>query len=139
MRGEIRTAFVAPKGKKLVSADYSQIELRVLAHVADIPQLKRAFAEGQDIHAMTASEMFGVPIEGMDPMIRRQAKKRSISGLFMAFQALVSPISLVLGALRRVTISKLILSASQVLKIIWKQQRNKPRICRDALWPPHPF
>lgn len=71
---EIRTAFVAPKGKKLISADYSQIELRVLAHVADIPQLKKAFAEGQDIHAMTASEMFGVPIEGMDPMIRRQAK-----------------------------------------------------------------
>ncbi len=71
---KIRQAFVAEKGNKLVSADYSQIELRILAHVADIPQLKQAFADGLDIHAMTASEMFGVPIEGMDPLIRRQAK-----------------------------------------------------------------
>jgi len=71
---KIRSAFVAPEGSKLISADYSQIELRVVAHVADIPQLKKAFAEGQDIHAMTASEMFGVPIEGMDPMVRRRAK-----------------------------------------------------------------
>lgn len=70
----IRTAFVADKGNKLLSADYSQIELRVLAHIADISQLKQAFADGLDIHAMTASEMFGVPIEGMDPMVRRQAK-----------------------------------------------------------------
>jgi DNA polymerase I len=70
----IRTAFVAAPGHKLVSADYSQIELRVLAHVADIPQLKRAFAEGLDIHAMTASEMFGVPIAGMDSSVRRRAK-----------------------------------------------------------------
>jgi DNA polymerase I len=70
----IRTAFVAPPGFKLVSADYSQIELRVLAHVADIPQLKKAFAEGLDIHAMTASEMFNVPIAGMDSSVRRRAK-----------------------------------------------------------------
>ena len=70
----IRTAFIAPKGSKLISADYSQIELRVLAHVADIPQLRKAFAEGLDIHAMTASEMFGVPVKGMDPLIRRRAK-----------------------------------------------------------------
>jgi DNA polymerase I len=70
----IRTAFIAPPHHKLVSADYSQIELRVLAHVADIPQLKNAFAEGLDIHAMTASEMFGVPIEGMDSSVRRRAK-----------------------------------------------------------------
>ncbi|MEJ8475007.1 DNA polymerase I [Roseibium algae] len=71
---KIRQAFVAATGHKLISADYSQIELRVLAHMADIPQLKKAFEDGLDIHAMTASEMFGVPIEGMDPMIRRQAK-----------------------------------------------------------------
>ncbi len=70
----IREAFVAPPGKLLLSLDYSQIELRILAHVADIPALKQAFRDGLDIHAMTASEMFGVPIEGMDPMIRRQAK-----------------------------------------------------------------
>src|SRR5690606_23763495 len=61
-------------GHKLVSADYSQIELRVLAHVADIPQLRQAFADGIDIHAMTASEMFGVPVEGMPSEIRRRAK-----------------------------------------------------------------
>ena len=71
---EIRTAFVASQGHKLVSADYSQIELRVLAHIADIPQLKAAFAEGLDIHAMTASEMFGVPVAGMPGEVRRRAK-----------------------------------------------------------------
>ena len=70
----IRTAFIAAPGHKLVSADYSQIELRVLAHVADIPQLKKAFADGLDIHAMTASEMFNVPITGMDSSVRRRAK-----------------------------------------------------------------
>ncbi|QDY69726.1 DNA polymerase I [Qingshengfaniella alkalisoli] len=70
----IREAFVADEGKVLLSLDYSQIELRILAHIADIDALKQAFLDGQDIHAMTASEMFNVPIEGMDPMIRRQAK-----------------------------------------------------------------
>ena len=70
----IRQAFVAPSGHRLVALDYSQIELRILAHVADIPALKQAFREGIDIHAMTASQMFGVPVEGMDPMVRRQAK-----------------------------------------------------------------
>src|SRR5271166_1674592 len=71
---KIRRAFVAPAGHKLISVDYSQIELRLLAHVADIPALKKAFAEGLDIHAMTASEMFGVPIAGMPAEIRRRAK-----------------------------------------------------------------
>ncbi len=71
---KIRRAFVAPKGMKLVSADYSQIELRILAHMADIPALKRAFSEELDIHAMTASEMFGVPILGMPSEVRRRAK-----------------------------------------------------------------
>lgn len=71
---KIRTAFIASPGHKLLSADYSQIELRVLAHVADIPQLRQAFEDGIDIHAMTASEMFGVPVEGMPSEIRRRAK-----------------------------------------------------------------
>ncbi|MGO4351538.1 DNA polymerase I [Rhizobium sp. RAF36] len=71
---KIRTAFISTPGHKLISADYSQIELRVLAHVADIPQLTQAFADGVDIHAMTASEMFGVPVEGMPSDVRRRAK-----------------------------------------------------------------
>ncbi|MGB3810232.1 MAG: DNA polymerase I [Parvibaculum sp.] len=71
---KIRTAFVADKGNKLISADYSQIELRLLAHIADIASLRQAFADGLDIHAMTASEMFGVPVNGMDPAVRRRAK-----------------------------------------------------------------
>ncbi|MCB1496502.1 MAG: DNA polymerase I [Bauldia sp.] len=70
----IRTAFIAGDGRKLISADYSQIELRVFAHVADIPELKQAFAEGLDIHAMTASEMFNVPVEGMPREVRNRAK-----------------------------------------------------------------
>ncbi|MEO0695436.1 MAG: DNA polymerase I [Pseudomonadota bacterium] len=71
---KIRTAFVPEKGNVLISADYSQIELRLLAHIADLPSMKQAFADGIDIHAMTASEMFGVPIKDMDPMVRRRAK-----------------------------------------------------------------
>ncbi|MDJ0930353.1 DNA polymerase I [Breoghania sp.] len=71
---KIRKAFVAADGAKLLSADYSQIELRVLAHMAEIPQLVQAFADGLDIHAMTASGIFNVPVKDMDPMIRRRAK-----------------------------------------------------------------
>ncbi|MEM9497807.1 MAG: DNA polymerase I [Pseudomonadota bacterium] len=70
----IREAFVAGDGKVLISLDYSQIELRILAHMADIPELKQAFADGLDIHAMTASEMFHVPLDDMTPEIRRRAK-----------------------------------------------------------------
>ncbi len=71
---KIRTAFVPEKGNVLISADYSQIELRLVAHIADLKSMKQAFADGVDIHAMTASEMFNEPVEGMDPMIRRRAK-----------------------------------------------------------------
>jgi DNA polymerase I len=71
---KIRRAFVAAPGRKLVSADYSQIELRLLAEIADIAALKKAFREGLDIHALTASEMFGVPVKGMPGEIRRRAK-----------------------------------------------------------------
>jgi DNA polymerase-1 len=71
---KIRKAFIAEPGMKLLSVDYSQIELRLAAEMADIPALKEAFRRGDDIHAMTASQVFGVPIEGMDPMVRRKAK-----------------------------------------------------------------
>ena len=70
----IREAFVAETGKTLVALDYSQIELRILAHIANLPALKEAFARGDDIHAMTASEMFDVPMDEMTPDIRRRAK-----------------------------------------------------------------
>ena len=72
--GRIRRAFIAAPGHLLVSADYSQIELRLLAHVADLPSLKDSFARGEDIHARTASEVFGVPMAGMDALTRRRAK-----------------------------------------------------------------
>jgi DNA polymerase-1 len=71
---KIRKAFIAPEGHKIISADYSQIELRLLAHIADIPQLQEAFANGVDIHAATASAMFGVPLDQMTSDLRRQAK-----------------------------------------------------------------
>ncbi|MGB7076670.1 MAG: DNA polymerase I [Xanthobacteraceae bacterium] len=71
---KIRRAFIADAGHKLVSADYSQIELRLLAEIAEIEQLRKAFREGLDIHAMTASEMFGVPVKNMPGEVRRRAK-----------------------------------------------------------------
>ncbi len=71
---KIRKAFITEEGYRLLAADYSQIELRVLAHMAEIDALRDAFEQGLDIHAMTASQVFGVPMEGMDPMVRRKAK-----------------------------------------------------------------
>jgi DNA polymerase-1 len=93
----IRHAFIAEPGHVLVSADYSQIELRLLADVADLPVLRESFANGEDIHARTASEVFGIPMEGMDPMTRRRAKAINfgiiygISGFGLARQLGITP------------------------------------------------
>jgi DNA polymerase-1 len=93
----IRRAFIAEPGHVLVSCDYSQIELRLLAHVADIPQLRESFANGEDIHARTASEVFGIPMAGMDPMTRRRAKAINfgiiygISAFGLARQLAIAP------------------------------------------------
>jgi DNA polymerase I len=93
----IRHAFVAEPGHLLVSCDYSQIELRLLAHVAQIPALRESFARGEDIHARTASEVFGMPMQGMDPMTRRRAKAINfgiiygISGFGLARQLGITP------------------------------------------------
>ncbi|MBL8706306.1 MAG: DNA polymerase I [Rhodospirillales bacterium] len=94
---KIRKAFIARKGWKLLSVDYSQIELRLVAEIARIDALQQAFREGVDIHALTASQVFGVPIKGMDPMVRRQAKAINfgiiygISGFGLAQQIGVTP------------------------------------------------
>jgi DNA polymerase-1 len=71
---KIRHAFIAEPGNKLISVDYSQIELRLAAEMANIPALKQAFQDNIDIHALTASQVFGVPVEGMDSSVRRRAK-----------------------------------------------------------------
>jgi DNA polymerase I len=70
----IRECFIAPPGAKIVSADYSQIELRIMAHLSGDANLRRAFAEGEDVHRATAAEVFGVPLSAVDPEQRRVAK-----------------------------------------------------------------
>src|SRR3546814_7457088 len=76
-----RKAFVAEEGFVLLSVDYSQIELRLTAHIAEVPALKQAFHEGQDIHAITAAQVFGIPVEGMDPMVRSEEHTSELQSL----------------------------------------------------------
>ena len=71
---DIRKAFIAEKNKKLISADYNQIEMRILADLADVKELKKAFINNDDIHSLTASQVFGVDIKKINPEMRRKAK-----------------------------------------------------------------
>ena len=102
---------MAPKGKVLVILDYSQIELRILAHIADIPALQQAFRDGIDIHAMTASEMFNVPLDQMTSDIRRRPR-RSTSASSTASRALALPATCASRGPRRRASSTAISNAS---------------------------
>ena len=117
----IRKAFVADKGKKLISADYSQIELRVLAHMADTPTLRQAFADGLDIHAMTASEMFGVPIEGMDPNDPPPRQGDQFRHRLRHLRGRAWPPSSASPGARPAPISRPISSASPASATIWRR------------------
>ena len=138
----IRQAFIAPEGFKLMSADYSQIELRLFAHIADIPQLKKAFAEEQDIHAMTASEMFGVPVKGMPREIRSRAKAINF-GIIYGISAFGLSNQLGIARERGGRLHQAVLPALPGHPRLYggdKGVRAQERLCRDAVRPPraHP-
>ena len=131
---KIRRAFIADEGCKLVSADYSQIELRLLAEVADVPALRKAFKDGLDIHAMTASEMFGVPVKDMPGEIRRRAKAINF-GIIYGISASASPTSSASSARRPAPISRNTSSASRHPRLHGRDQgvRQEERLRAHAV------
>ena len=133
----IRRAFIAEPGHLLLSADYSQIELRLAAHVADVPELKEAFRDGVDIHALTASEVFGVPLAAMDATTRRRAKAINF-GIIYGISAfgLGAPDRRAAGRGRGLY-PRLFRALSRRSAPIWSGSRPiaAARLCRDDLRP----
>ena len=137
---KIRRAFVAEPGHKLLSVDYSQIELRLAAHMAEVEPLKQAFRDGIDIHALTASQVFGVPVEGMDPMIRRKAKAINF-GIIYGISAFGLAPSSAFPRARPRSISMPISSKYPGIRDYMdrtKESARRERLCDDALRPALP-
>ena len=137
---QIRTAFKAAPGHKLISADYSQIELRLVAHVADEASMIEAFQAGVDIHARTASEVFGIPLDELDSETRRRAKAINF-GIIYGISAFGLARQLGIPQSDHVIILLPILKNSRILKPIWNAPKPKPAkwFCKHIIWTAHSY